>query len=99
MTNKKAPGVQDNPFHEHDCDACVFLGKYDGASKVDLYYCPAHEEFVARYGQMGEYYSAQKKFLKQIMGSTNYGYAIGHMYINQAVDKAIELGLVKEFRI
>jgi hypothetical protein len=99
MANEKAPGVQDNPFHEHDCDACIFLGRYKGASKVDLYYCPDHEEFVARYGQVGDYYSAQKKLLEQIMSSTKYGNTIGNMYINEAVDRAIKAGLIQEFRI
>ena len=107
MANKKARGVEDNPFHEHDCDACVFLGRYDGyyisgneGQKIDLYFCPVHEEFVARNGQQGSYWSRSLLQMKNEMLSTRtYKFAISNIYINEAVDRAIKLGLTEEFRI
>ena len=35
------------PAFTHDCDACRFLGRLDGA---DLYYCPNDGSYVRRFG-------------------------------------------------
>lgn len=107
MTNKKAPGVQDNPFHEHDCDACVFLGRYDGyylsgdeGYKIDLYICPSGNTLIARHGVDGDYWSRGLRKIKHDMGSSKtYKWAISNVYINEAVDRAIKFGLIEEFRI
>ena len=107
MANEKAKGVEDNPFHEHDCDACVFLGNYndwkfegDEDKNIDLYFCPKHSEFIARHGEQGEYWCSSLTNIKYYMSKTQtYYWAMRNIYINKAVDKAIKAGLVEEFRI
>ncbi len=50
------------PRHEHDCDACRFIGQID---QYDIWLCPSHgmlknERFsslIMRYGVMGDYMS------------------------------------------
>lgn len=46
------------PRHEHDCSACVFLGRHKDA---DLYFhesgIPAFTTVIARYGPDGNYFS------------------------------------------
>lgn len=107
MANEKAKGVKDNPFHEHDCDACVFLGNYkswmlegDEWKKIDLYFCPSGNTFIARHGRDGDYWSSNLDNLKHYMSSSmTYKWAISNIYINEAVDRAIKFGLTEEFRI
>jgi len=41
--------------HEHDCDTCVFMGRFE---KYDLYFCPSDKSLIARYGVYGEYMSS-----------------------------------------
>lgn len=42
-------------IHEHDCDACVYLGEFKGE---DLYFHPGkHWTLISRYGPHGEYCS------------------------------------------
>jgi len=49
------------PYWEHDCDQCVFLGHSQGQGRlVDLYYCETRghsRTVIARYGEDGDYAS------------------------------------------
>jgi hypothetical protein len=31
--------LEEKPRFSHDCDRCIFLGRYDKGEKVDLYFC------------------------------------------------------------
>ena len=55
----------EQPMYEHDCDACIFLGRADGAAmgwsvaEVDLYFCANSmfgPQYVMRYGDDGPEY-------------------------------------------
>lgn len=46
----------ESPIYEHDCKACMFIGFVElNGSNFDLYYCPAKREYIARYGNEGNY--------------------------------------------
>lgn len=47
------------PVFTHDCGACRFLGRLDGH---DLYFCPTHGEYSARYGNEPHQYSSLGDF-------------------------------------
>ena len=56
-----------NLRYEHDCDHCVFLGRW---KEFDLYYHPdangGHaENFIARYGTHGSYISGYDVAIQQ----------------------------------
>jgi len=43
------------PRHEHDCECCSFLGRYN---EFDLYFCSTKgPTIIARYGALEQYYS------------------------------------------
>lgn len=50
------------PFFEHDCDVCTFLGYClvgDDNDRYDLYHCKSSIEHtvIARFGEDGDYFS------------------------------------------
>lgn len=51
------------PQHEHDCDACIFLGSRSYAGQMhDLFFCPPNKfnergNLIARRGPLGDYVS------------------------------------------
>lgn len=54
--------IQD-PRYEHDCDSCVFLGRYDITKATeyihthDLYFCTFTHTVIARWGPRDQYVS------------------------------------------
>lgn len=40
--------------HEHDCDACIFMGHFEDN---DLWFCPGDKSLISRYGPDGDYRS------------------------------------------
>lgn len=62
------------PKFTHDCDACTFLGTYDG---IDLYFCPGEPTIIARYGDDGPEYSSgivfgRERLLRRQNGMVNH---------------------------
>ena len=51
--------ASEKPKHEHDCDECTFVGKFQGDKEsFDLYYCKkTYPTVIARFGEGGEYFS------------------------------------------
>jgi hypothetical protein len=67
------------PKHEHDCDACVYLGSDQW---YDYYFCPRGDQtLIARYGPDGQYDS----------GMCFYG---RNGSITEAGNRAIARGLI-----
>lgn len=86
---KISPG---RPLHRHDCDKCVFLGRYrNDAHTYDLYVCAKDwldgNEYVARYGVDGEYLSGSDHSLPVPIA----GYAL-----NEAWARAKERALARD---
>lgn len=56
--------TSDKPRFKHDCDRCVFLGKYDphGGGSYDLYFCAddGGGTVVARYDNHGADYTSHR---------------------------------------
>lgn len=64
------------PHHQHDCDACIYLGSStkqsswlppDSNQAWDFYYCPAtigDGSIIARHGEYGDYYSSDLAMFK-----------------------------------
>jgi len=56
----------DTPQHKHDCDTCVFLGRF---LQYDLYYADhggAPDTVVARYGSEGHEYISGLAFVGHV---------------------------------
>jgi len=65
----------EGPRYIHDCDACVFLGRW---KEYDLYHHPkigeANENYIARYGNKeGDYLSGLNIALEQRQAALNGG--------------------------
>ena len=85
----------DKPVHQHDCDACIFLGLMSNKEQeaqgrqVDLYLHPPTNEdfydctFIARYSSEGGDYSSGNEF------------CWSNPYLNQALRMAYEKGMLK----
>ena len=64
------------PFHQHDCDNCVYLGSDEESSeekiKTDYYFChrqgehPCLATLIARYGEHGDYSSGSDFVMSSI---------------------------------
>lgn len=61
------PYVNEKPLYEHDCDQCVFLGRFESDKSLDskktifdLYLCGSNDypTVVARYGVGGPEYKS-----------------------------------------
>lgn len=51
------------PLFSHDCDNCVHCGNINGE---DIYFCPAEESVIRRFGEDGDFHSMPIKFAAQI---------------------------------
>lgn len=63
----------EHPRHTHDCDHCVFLGRW---KEFDLYHHPdigSGENFIARYGNDGKYLSGLSIAQEQYQSALNGG--------------------------
>lgn len=52
--------IMETPKHQHDCDKCLFLGRFTSDDNYDLYYClqgGSVPTIIARYGENGAYLS------------------------------------------
>jgi hypothetical protein len=56
--------IKETPIHEHDCDSCIYLGRwmserYVPGKEVDLWVCPNAVPFgwtpICRFGEYGDY--------------------------------------------
>ena len=67
------PDEKITPVYEHDCEACVFLGRFhlrrsnEAAVVYDLYYCGTHEDgtVIGRYSDDGPDYCSGMAFAEQ----------------------------------
>lgn len=82
------------PYHEHDCDNCIYLGSSQEGEgedmiKTDYYFChrkdshPCLSTLIARYGEFGDYSSG----LEFVMSS---------IYLNKALQLAEEKKVLPE---
>lgn len=80
--------ISDLPLYEHDCNNCVFLGKYTEDNHVyDLYFCNNEPTTViARYSNIGSDYISGLAFAKPSVNSILY----------EAKKRAIERNLYEE---
>ncbi len=87
------------PFHEHDCDRCIYLGSDEEiigeeSEKNDYYFChkkdnhPCLSTLIARYGEFGNYSSG----LEFVMSSTGLNRAL-----KLAVEKNVLPDDIKEY--
>ncbi len=54
------------PRFKHDCDTCIYLGQSQGH---DLYFCPAHQDLVARFDNDGpDYLSIEVDLFERWVG-------------------------------
>ena len=59
----------ETPHFEHECENCIFLGRYQG-NVYDLYYCQqhGHPTVIARYGnEAWEYSSGMPSSLPELV--------------------------------
>ena len=78
------------PQFEHDCDHCIFLGRYDGQ---DLYFHPQRSQIqgdtvISRYGVDGDYSSGLMFGKEKKLGDP------GIQHLRVAYLLARDLGLV-----
>ena len=75
-----------DPIYKHDCDVCIYLGRYQLVHDYDLYLCEAGKTVIARWGSEGYQYDsgfalisnypaitvAARRALAYYMGIINY---------------------------
>jgi len=81
------------PFHEHDCDRCIYLGSdeegLEEKIKTDYYFChkpgehPCLSTLIARYGEFGDY-------------SSGIDFVMSSIGMNKALKLAIEKNVLPE---
>ena len=47
-----------DPLYKHDCNICIYLGRYRLVMDYDLYLCEASKTLVARWGSEGHQYDS-----------------------------------------
>jgi hypothetical protein len=66
----------DTPLYEHDCEGCVYLGRFDDDTyherELDLYFCGSQwgSTVVARYSDSGPDYHSGLEFVGKIPALT-----------------------------
>jgi len=81
--------MKEVPKYKHDCERCVFLGRYTNTSKgrkgeSDLYYCAGEPTAIERYGDEGSNYYSGLCFMN------------ANPAIKEAIDRANKMGLISE---
>ncbi len=82
------PATNETPRYKHDCDACVFLGRY-GVN--DLYFCASEPTLIARQSSEGSDYLSGLEFGLVAFKEGRGGYPLAEAY-----DRVIRLGLIEE---
>jgi hypothetical protein len=104
LAARSSDAAPESAQYEHDCDTCVFLGRFscDGiyAGSYDLYYhaeTPSgvlydNETVIARFGEFGDYYSGMH--FAQPYVSIDGTQQPGIAPLVEAKRRAIERGLI-----
>lgn len=82
------------PFHEHDCDRCIYLGSSEEMvgeelEKFDYYFChdtndhPCLATLIARFGRFGDY-------------SSGLDFTMSSISLNKALRLAVEKNILPE---
>ena len=93
--------MADNPYYEHDCKECIFLGNYydlEYDEKYDLYFCPCYKDLVARFEGCNDYTTAAAGYM--CCGTSSYiegrSDANSTYALSEAYRRALKRGLIKE---
>jgi hypothetical protein len=78
------------PYHQHDCDNCIYLGSdIEGDVKTDYYFChrkeshPCLSTLIARYGEYGDY-------------SSGFEFTMSSIGLNKALKLAVEKNILPD---